>query len=206
MSNPETETNNAVAAVYLMSEEDLQEASKSKEFADGVIVVGEVKSATRVTDESGAPIPTVAGALKGTPQVNLMINVFADPNDTKTKIDNPVVWHKQSLALALKPGEKLSDQALGIANAALHALSGGTVPRVTRNAKQTEKAAGFNETQKYSLAVWQEPKKLVGARVIMTLERTPGKEPDTFFTNARTLRRELFDNEKFTSADDLFIK
>ncbi len=181
--------------VETMDEEALAEAARPKSFNDGITVKGRVKRATRLDKVA------TGGELAGSPQINLLIEVFADADDADSAMDDPGVWHRLALPLSTEKGKRLSNKALGIANAQLHALNPDEVPFAKRGATIDETMIAFKKSQAYALEVWKDPSKLVGKVFTFDIAVTEGEKGT--FVNARRLRPGLFDDETYTDADSI---
>lgn len=195
----ETQSSGPAFEVEIMDEEALAEAARPKSFNDKITVKGRVKRATRLAD------PAKGGELAGSPQVNLLVEVFADPDDAQSAMDDPVVWHRMALALVTEKGKKLSNKALGIVNGHLHALFPDEIPQARKGGTIDETLVAFRKTQEKSYGLWtddEELKSLVGKVFTFDIAVSEGREGGVF-VNLRRPRAALYDNESYTDTDAL---
>ena len=189
------ENQNAPFEVQTMDQEALEEAARPKSFNDAITVKGRVKQAKRLDKLA------TGGELAGAPQINLLIEVFQDSDDASSAMDDPVVWHRLALPLVTEKGKRLSNKALGISNAQLHAFNPEEVPFAKRGGTIDETLTAFRKGEKYALALWENPELLVGKVVTFDIAVTEGEKG--VFVNARRLRPGLFDDESYTSPEDI---
>lgn len=204
MSDDNETTEAGTIEVQVMDQDQLEAASKSKSFNNKITVRGKVKSAKQ--DKNLAK----GGDLKGVPQLNLMIEVYADPDDAKSTIDDPVIWHRLPLPLVTEKGKTLSNKALATANFQLHAFNPEGVPLAKKGGTIDQTVVAFRKGQDYALEIWKDPKLVVGKSVTFEIELTTGTKANDetgefpVFVNARRLRSELAEDESYTAFEDFF--